>query len=172
MLIGENVCLIPIDKEYLSIYQKWMNDPEITFYLNTYLPVTREQEQDWYENASRNVNEPVFSIRDNSTNKIIGNCSIRIIWKDRRGNLGIVIGEKDYWDKGLGTESLQLLLNYGFNALNLERIELEVFSKNLRALKCYDKVGFIEEGKKRKAIFYNGSYDDVIMMSILKDEWK
>ncbi|MGV9141846.1 MAG: GNAT family N-acetyltransferase, partial [Promethearchaeota archaeon] len=73
---------------------------------------------------------------------------------------------------GFGTEASKLLVDYGFNTLNLHRIELDVFEFNKRAIKAYKKVGFIEEGRKRKSHFENGAYHDRIMMSILREEWK
>ena len=67
---------------------------------------------------------------------------------------------------------MELLVEYGFNILNLNRIELEVYDFNIQAIKSYKKVGFLEEGQKRQATYINGEYHGVIIMSILKEEWK
>ena len=93
----------------------------------------RETEEKWFEKkVKQQKNEAFFSIVLNPENHpnieeeiTIGNISIDIDAKDRVGKLGIVIGEKQYWGKGYGTESLELMLEYGFNTLNLQRIELE-----------------------------------------------
>jgi RimJ/RimL family protein N-acetyltransferase len=85
--------------------------------------------------------------------------------------VGIFIGDKDYWNQGYGSDAMQLLLKYGFNSLNLNRIYLHVFDTNPRAIRAYEKVGFVLEGRLRQDIFLNGSYVDVLMMSVLRSEW-
>ena len=85
--------------------------------------------------------------------------------------MGIFSGDKDYWNQGYGSDAMRLLLKYGFNSLNLNRIYLHVFDTNPRAIRAYEKVGFVHEGRLRQDIFLNGSYVDVLMMSVLRSEW-
>ena len=82
----------------------------------------------------------------------------------------IFIGDKDYRSKGYGTEAIRLVLEYGFKYLNLKNINLDVFAFNERAIKCYEKCGFKEYGRRRKCKFVNGVYYDVISMDILDEE--
>ncbi|NFO04748.1 GNAT family N-acetyltransferase [Clostridium botulinum] len=82
-------------------------------------------------------------------------------------SIGITIGKK-YWSRGYGQDSIKILIKYLFDDLNAKRIQLEVVSENIRAIKCYKKCGFIEE-KIRKARYYmDGKYTDIIIMGILK----
>ena len=67
---------------------------------------------------------------------------------------------------------MKILIEYGFNTLNLNRLDLKVNDFNLRAIKCYQKLGFIEEGRMRQSCFRNGEYHDQLIMSILRSEWK
>lgn len=85
---------------------------------------------------------------------------------------GIFIGDKDYREKGYGTEAIRLILDYGFNYLNLNNIKLDLMEFNERALACYKKCGFKEYGRRRKCRFINGKYYDVIEMDILSEEFK
>ncbi|MFX1286900.1 MAG: GNAT family N-acetyltransferase [Promethearchaeota archaeon] len=176
MLRGKRVKLGPIKREYIDSFLKWFNDPEITQYLIRYRPMTRIAEEDWIENLKDTDNNIYFSIvipHEDKPEKLIGNCDLHNInWKDRVAEAGILIGEKEYQNKGFGTEAMELLLEYGFNTVNLNRIELHVYDYNVRAIKSYKKVGFIEEGRKRQFVWYNGSYHDAIMMSILAEEWR
>jgi RimJ/RimL family protein N-acetyltransferase len=86
--------------------------------------------------------------------------------------LGIFIGDKRYWNKGYGTEVMRLLLRHGFSTLNLNRVFLRVFETNPRAIRSYEKAGFVFEGRMRQAEFIDGKYCDVILMSVLRSEWK
>jgi RimJ/RimL family protein N-acetyltransferase len=89
----------------------------------------------------------------------------------RSAELGITVGNKVYWDQGVGSEALRVLMNFGFNTLNLRRISLRVFEYNPRAIHVYQKLGFIEEGRLRQSVFHDGKYYDTILMSILKSEF-
>ena len=82
-----------------------------------------------------------------------------------------MIGDKRNYDKGYGTEATKLMLNHAFNNLNLNRIYLKVLEDNPRAIKIYDKCGFKKEGVLRSAVYKNGSYKNLIIMSILKEEF-
>jgi RimJ/RimL family protein N-acetyltransferase len=82
-----------------------------------------------------------------------------------------MIGDKTYWTQGYGTEAVRLLIKHGFNSLNLNRIFLRVFENNPRAIRAYEKAGFVHEGRERQAEFRDGRYIDVLLMSILKDEF-
>ncbi|MHA1729731.1 MAG: GNAT family N-acetyltransferase [Promethearchaeota archaeon] len=136
--------LQPIKKEYIPIYVKWFNDPEITQFLFIHRPITLEMEEEWYTNKPKRENEVIFAIIlvNNVRERLIGNCGIEIDQKNRVGSIGIIIGEKDTWNKGYGTEALRLMIKYSFNTLNLFRIELEVYDFNTRAIICYKKVAF------------------------------
>jgi RimJ/RimL family protein N-acetyltransferase len=176
MIKGEKVALIPIKRENIDHYLKWLNDPEITQYLiSAFLPLTRDQEEAWFDNRKNRENSIIFSIivlQDNGQEVLIGNCGIEIDWKNRVGECGIVIGEKDYHGKGYGTKAMELLIQYVFDRLNLHRVQLRTFDFNIRAYKSYKKIGFFEEGRLRNAIFENGTYHDVICMGLLRKEWK
>ena len=103
----------------------------------------------------------------------LGQISLhKIDWKNSNAELGIVIGNKEYWGKGYGTEAIKILLQHAFNQMNLYKIYLQVFEFNQRGIRCYEKCGFTKEGKLRKNHFYKAKYYDVILMGILKDEFE
>ena len=86
--------------------------------------------------------------------------------------LGITIGDKDYWSKGYGREAIGLLLFYGFQHRNVRRISLSTGSDNERAIRCYLASGFVEEGRQRQHVWCDGKYVDMVHMGILKAEWE
>ena len=91
---------------------------------------------------------------------------------NRTATLGIFIGEESGRDKGIGTETIRLILEYGFKYLNLNNIKLDVYECNPRAIACYKKCGFKEYGRRRKSEFLCGKYYDRIEMDILSEEFE
>ena len=103
----------------------------------------------------------------------IGNVGFHVIdWVGRSTELGIFIGEKTSWNQGYGREAIELLLDYGFNTLNLNRIFLRVDETNPGGIHCYEHAGFIHEGRLRQAKFEDGQYIDLLLMSVLRSEWQ
>jgi RimJ/RimL family protein N-acetyltransferase len=117
-------------------------------------------------------NEHNYSIVDINTDELLGNCGVMELDNlNQTCEVGIFIGNKNYWGKGYGTEALFLLLNYLFTALNMHNIKLRVYSFNKRAIKSYEKIGFKTIGKIREALLRGKTRHDIILMDILHDEF-
>lgn len=117
-------------------------------------------------------NAHVFSIVDLKSDELLGRCMLFNIDKiNRHAMLGIVIGEKSYWNKGFGQDATKQLLDYGFNLLNLNNIMLGVFSFNKAAINCYKKIGFKEIGCRRQARIISNKKYDIVFMDILAEEF-
>ena len=170
-LVGERIYLSPRSIEDAEIFTDWMNDFETTDFLGKsgHL-MSLEGERKYLE--EHNNEEALFVIVTIKDNKMIGTISLeKINYINRRATLAILIGDKDYRSKSYGTEAIRLILDYGFNYLNLNNIDLHVLEFNDRALNCYKKCGFKECGRRRKAEFVDGNYYDVIEMDILAEEF-
>ena len=134
---------------------------------------TIENERKWLEEGIQNKENQIFGIVDLENDNLLGNCGLhKINSVNRTAVLGIFIGEKAERSKGYGTETIKLLLDYGFNYLNLHEIQLDVMAFNERAIRCYEKAGFKEYGRRRESEYINGKYYDLISMDILKSEFK
>jgi len=172
---GERVRLRAAEREDLKKFYEWVNDPEVTHGLGLYLPMSMTDEENWFSGmAQRDANEKplVIEIRDGEVWRMIGNSGVfGIEWVNRTGELGIMIGEKSEWNKGYGAEAMTLLQRHCFETLNLNRVFLRVYADNVRAVRCYEKAGFVYEGRMREGVYKNGKYDDVILMSVLRSEW-
>lgn len=171
-LVGERVYLSPMCMADAETFTKWMNDFNVTDYTGRSSSLmTMEAENSWMNNVL-NSNEPLFSIIKLENDELIGNISLMKIDNIRRtATLGIMIGEDKNRSKGYGTEAIKLLLDYGFNYLNLNNIMLEVFAFNERAIRAYQKAGFKEIGRRREAYFLNGKYYDEVYMDVLAKEF-
>jgi diamine N-acetyltransferase len=178
-LFGERIRLRAAEKNDINLFLKWVNDPEVTEHLMLVYPMSQFEEELWYEGMiKRPPAEHIMVIDIRDENKPdgylpIGTCQFHNLdWRCRSAEIGIMIGEKAHWNQGYGTETMKLLLQHGFESLNLHRIWLRVYDKNKRGIRAYEKAGFIYEGKFREAHFQHGRYYDVHMMSVLCNEWK
>ena len=169
-MVGKKCYLSPIDENDAEKFTEWLNDLEVTVNLQLYqCVITVETEKTFLSNLSKDHN---FSIIDMKTNELIGNCGfLGIDNLNQTAEAGIFIGNKEYWNKGYGTEALILLMDYGFKALNLYNIELRVYGYNGRAIKSYEKAGFKQIGVRRKALYRNMERHNIIFMDILVDEF-
>ena len=177
MLRGSKVLLRPIKRSDVPLFLKWFNDREVTQYLAMYLPMTEMGEEKWMQDlaTTRANSTALFVIEAFSIDATqpIGSISLNELNpKDRGATFGIAIGDKEYWGQGCGTEAARLLVKYGFEQLNLHRICSAVYSFNERSQRMHKRMGFIEEGRRRKAIFKNGQYWDVVEFGMLSEEWK
>ncbi len=172
-LIGERIYLRPLEKEDLDRCLTWINDPAVINTLGRKFPTNRAQEEEWLVNQYKSDKSFSLAVVVNKGDRHIGNCGFNDIdYVNRKAVFGIMIGEKDCWDKGYGTEAARLMIKYGFEQLNLHRISLTVYSYNARAIRAYEKAGFKLEGKMRESYFRNGCYFDILIMAILESEWR
>jgi RimJ/RimL family protein N-acetyltransferase len=171
MLEGKKVRLRAVERVDLPIFVKWINDPEVTQFLELNPPMSLEDEEKWFVSLQKSEDK-VFSV-DTMEGKLIGNVGlIKLNWKDRSVLIGIMIGEKEFWNLGYGTDAIETLLSYLFYELDMNRVYLIADERNARALHCYEKLGFKKEGVLRQNRYKDGVYTNDVMMSLLKDEWK
>lgn len=171
-LIGEKIYLSPLCVEDAEKYIEWFCDFFMTDGLGSSSKLMNvESEKEWIENSLKN-NDLNFAIVNLKNDELIGTCGIKNINnRDRNATIGIFLGDEQNRSKGYGSESLRLLLDFGFNYLNLHNIMLGVKSFNERAIECYKKVGFKEIGRRRESYFLDGKYYDDIQMDILSNEF-
>lgn len=179
-IVGEKLYLRGIEKEDLSrnMFQ-WPNDSEVTHYMvlgaipnsgSIYCSWNTLEEE--YEKLRKSEKDIVFAIVDKESDNVIGIVGLYdISWIPRHAELRIVIGEKDFWGNGYGTEAIKLVVNYAFDKLNLGKVYLGVNAEHKRAIKAYKNAGFIEEGILRKEQYRNSKYYDAVRMSILREEF-
>jgi len=175
MIHGERVRLRAIEREDIPRFVEWLNDPEVIAGLLVSLPMSMADETRWFEGLGSRAPEArplAIDIREAGGWRHIGSTGLEgILWTNRTAEFGILIGEKSLWNQGYGTEATRLMVKHGFETLNLNRIFLHVYETNPRAMRAYEKVGFVREGIMREARYINGVYINVVLMSILRSEW-
>lgn len=175
LITGENVHFDAVTRDDLALITKWFSDTETLEFIReeAVFPQHEKETEDWYEKIKKSKDSYHFLIRLNENNRPIGVINLKNLnFKSRFAIFGIMIGEKDCWDKGYGTEATRLMVRYGFWELNLNRIELAVVSFNKRAIRSYEKLGFQPEVVKRQSLYRDGEYHDTIVMGLLRDEWE
>ncbi|ULO07348.1 GNAT family N-acetyltransferase [Paenibacillus sp. 19GGS1-52] len=173
LLTGERVYLRPLNGEDSELYYQMFYDEETRWLTGTQKHNTKEQIARYIERKTGDDSSVLLLIALEENDTVIGDIAIQDMDRNNRtANLRIAIDKVEHQSKGYGQEALLLLLNYGFGILNLHRIELEVYAYNNRAVHVYEKVGFVREGVRRQTLYYNHEYHDVIMMSMLENEYR
>lgn len=172
MIEGKKTRLRAIERTDIPTFVRWFNDPEVRYYLQMYMPLSMAEEEKWFERQLEDRDNKVFAI-ETAEGIHIGNCGLDCIdWRNGNAELGIVIGEKDYWGKGYGSDAITTLLRFAFHEMGLHRIYLRVDDDNERGIRCYERCGFWREGILREAVLREGRYHDHLVMGILRDEFE
>ncbi len=153
-----------LDSEYFRLFD---SDPPHLW--------SEKQFKDWHEKdlEKDNPDEVFFMIRTLDGEKPIGFMALfALYWNHGDALIGIGLGERDHWGKGYGTDAMQTLLRYAFTEMNLRRLTLIVFDYNLRAIRTYEKCGFVKEGTVRGVLQREGRRWDWHYMGILREEWE
>jgi RimJ/RimL family protein N-acetyltransferase len=175
MITGDKVRLRAVEKSDLPKICQWLNDEEVMYYWGDPGNTTSLAEVErWFnQELERSRQDRKTYIIETLDGVAIGRIMYaRLSLKDRSAEVDAVqIGEKDYWDKGYGTDAVMTLLKYLFNELQLHRAYIGTESYNKRAQRCYEKCGFVKEGVFREGTFVKGKYYDSITMGILSHEF-
>ena len=167
-----DIFLRKIIKEDLDAYFKWINDKTLVEFNSKFTPVTKNSHLEWYENISSMMDIKTFSIIKKTEDKLIGSCSLRNIdFIKHVAELQIRIGEKGFYNKGYGSQAIELLIQYGFLELNLKKIYLHVFDDNIRAIKAYENCNFTKEKLIKNFSIIDGNKKHAYLMSIIKNKY-
>jgi RimJ/RimL family protein N-acetyltransferase len=170
-LEGAKVRLRPVRQDDLGRFQGWLNDPDVyRWLLDIETPLTMAQERQWWRQMRLNPNEIVWAI-ETREGQLLGDIALRLNLRHRWGDLGLFIGEKGLWDQGYGTDAVCTLLRHALGRMGLHRVSLTVDEENVRAIRCYEKCGFIREGLMRQHRLVDGEPRNTVIMAVLKGEF-
>jgi RimJ/RimL family protein N-acetyltransferase len=169
MLLGSRVSVGPFVPEDCAAVFCWMNDVAAARLDFAYRPVDMMAHQQWWQGLGKDPSKVVFAIRKLCEPVIIGFVQIGAMNSvHRSAEIGIRIGEEKNRGHGYGTEALRLAVDFCWNHLNLNRVQLTVFNHNVRAIAASQAAGFRREGRMRRAAFIGGGWVDLIMMAALR----
>ena len=154
-------------------YYNWMNDPSISQYLETrYLPRSKHNITEFVKTMDGKSNEVLFAICDISSDMHIGNIKIGPInWIHRFADISLLIGDKNYWGKGVATEAIRLVTLFAFNTLNLHKLKAGCYEQNIASAKAFEKAGFKREGLLKNQWIANGQFFDEILLGLCSEDF-
>lgn len=171
---GKNIYLRGLTKSDIPKWFNWFNDPIITEHMNKGVFPNSELLQEEFMNhilKSKNDLQLGIVLKENDT--LIGIVGVhKIDWIHRNGDVSVVLGEKEYWGKGIAREAIALVVRHAFTKMNLRRLTAGMSILNTGSQKCFESNEFVLEGTRRKHFFHNGKYLDVLMFGLLREEWE
>lgn len=171
---GERVFLRPFEPVDAEMYRRWCADRDVVRFASLDPPLSLAQAERRMERLTDEHGKDVFAfvIGLLEDERPIGEASLfKLDRVNGSAELGIFIGEPEEWGKGYGTDAVNALVDFGFGELRLERVHLEAWTENPRAIRAYEKAGFVHEGTLRHDRFEGGRFTDGHVMSLLRDEW-
>jgi ribosomal-protein-alanine N-acetyltransferase len=169
---GEKVRLVPLDRDkHLGNAVKWFNDPEVTRWLETGdWPLTRGAEEEYFRTAERQDRASVQFAVESLQGEHVGFSGLRSIdWQSRVAVSGSVIGNKDLWGRGLGTDAVKVRNRYAFDVLGLRLLIATVIADNEASLKMLAKAGYAEVGRVPGRYWKRGAYRDQVILALHRE---
>lgn len=170
MIAGELVILRALEASDLERCYRWMNDPNIVRTLKSRYPMAFDHEALWLDEAVRGSHSARhFAIENKHSRDHIGNASVHDIdWVSRTAQFGLFIGEPAAWNKGFGSDVVKTLVHFAFTEMNLLKLKIHVFDYNERARHLLVGQGFVQEGKLQREFFREGTFHDILILSIFR----
>jgi diamine N-acetyltransferase len=172
MLTGKKIKLVSLNREDLPKARSWVNDSLLKARMLRVVPVSHADQEKWYEDIVQDPSKIVFAIKTLNDEQHIGNTGLyHIDWTHRRAEFWILIGERDFWGQGIGSDVVALMQRYAFEGLDLNKLCVNVGIDNEAAIALYKKSNFVQEGIMKEHYYIEGKYIDVVTMEILRSEF-
>jgi diamine N-acetyltransferase len=173
LLRGRLVELAALREEDSPLLHEWINDRELVTHSAPFREVSRAEHDEWFDRVRSRQDMRIFGIRLLDADRLVGSCQLHSIHPvHRSAELQLRIGAGDARGRGIGSEATRLLLQYGFEQLDLHRIYLHVFESNEVARRLYERVGFRTEGLLKEAARIDDSWRNFLVMAILRSEYR
>jgi RimJ/RimL family protein N-acetyltransferase len=185
-LKGDRLYLRPLkESDITDEYLSWLSDPTVTRHLEVGIfPENAASVRQWLKGMQSGAAAFAFAIIDKATGRHIGNIALYDVnyvmhgvddgkpgWEHRNVGTGIIIGRKEFWGKGYGTEAHHLVFDYAFRHLKIHKVVHRPVGDNVGSYKMVTKLGLKYEGVLRKHVFIDGEFRDIIVMGMFKEDY-
>jgi len=177
-LSGERVELRDFSPAHLDDprYAGWLADPEVvkTIYRLEYLlPCPPEEIRDYASRLMRSRNDGFFAIHWREDGRFVGTLRIgHIDWRAGLGDIGILVGDRDFWGRGIATEAVALACDHSFRYLSLRKLTGGTPATNTAMCRCFERLGFRREGTLRRQLLLGGEFVDHALYGLFRDEFQ
>jgi RimJ/RimL family protein N-acetyltransferase len=175
MLVGNYTCLRAVECTDLELLKEWRNFPEFRINFREHRELSLENQKKWFDRLTTSPNDYMFVILDKETLEPIGACGLLYTnWIIRSSDFSFYIGKnKLYIDEKYAKDAAEVLIRYGFNDLNLNKIWMELYEYDSKKLEFFQsEFRFKVDGKLRSNAFAQGEYWDSFIISLLRSEFK
>ncbi|UCM90917.1 GNAT family N-acetyltransferase [Streptomyces marincola] len=172
MLTGQRVRLRAMEPADAESLWRWNSDPDVIRWLDTEHPESLAHTLHRAAERERNSYEQILlMIETLAEGRLIGVVCLRDARPEHgRAELDVYLGEKEFWGRGHGTDAVRVICRYGFDQMRLHSVALWVAAGNTRAIRAFEKVGFVQDGRHREAFRRDGAWHDLVLMSLLEHE--
>ncbi len=173
LLMGEHVYLRRMERDDLEQVHRWLSDTELCGLIGHSGVSSMGEIEAWFDRASADPARRWYAVATSDGDRVIGEAGLlRLDEGWRTTDMSIIIGERDEWRKGYGSEVGRILLDFAFNYCGVHRVAVGVVGFHEPALRFWEKLGFSREGVQRDGYLHGGEFHDFVMMSILEGEWR
>lgn len=161
------------DSDLLGAWHSWLNDEDVTKHQNKKIfPATVEKQRKYFEMVGASQTDVVLAIVDRESDRHIGNVGLhKIDWVHRSAEVGILIGEREFWGRRIGSDAWGLISRYAFETLNLERLFAYILVENVASIRCAERSGFKQVGIIEKYLFKRGEYRDACYVNCTREQF-
>jgi RimJ/RimL family protein N-acetyltransferase len=170
-LTGEHVYLRPFEEKDIECWHKWFNDPEVTLWMERgFFPNNPEKQKEHLKHISKSETDLQLAIVAKEGDRLIGTIGLHMIdFRNSRADVSILIGDRDYWGKGLAAEAIGLMTRHAFQKMGLRKLTSGADERNTACIKAFEKNGYKQEGLLKEHIFTDGKYGNIVLLAAFKD---
>jgi len=171
---GKTLYLRALTRKDIPVWFDWFNASTVTDHMNKgAFPNTESLQENFFNDLSRSNTDIQLAIAVKENDALVGVVGIhKIDWIHRHGDISIVVGEKEYWGKGIASEAISLIVKHAFLKLNLYKLTAGMWSSNASSKRCFEKNGFVLEGTLKEQFWYKDSYVDEYRLGLLRRTWQ
>lgn len=174
MIKGKEVGLRALELVDLNTLKNWRNIDSFRRNFREFKELNLTNQEAWFQIISKSPNDFMFGIVDLKSGELIGACGLLYTnWVIRSADFSFYIGKNELYidNSNVSKEAVNLLLNYGFNILNLNKIWMELYEFDVKKIDFFSNLGFQKDGKLRQNCFLDGKYWDSYIISLLRNEF-
>jgi RimJ/RimL family protein N-acetyltransferase len=172
-LYGQRVVLRPLGPEHTDVFWRSLHDPEVRRLTGTHAEFQRDQIDAWLASRSDHSDRLDLAIHRRHDDVYLGELAlIELDPANESAGVRIALTSTAIAGRGYGSDAMRTLLAHAFDTVGLHRIHLDVFAFNTHAIRTYERLGFVHEGRAREALLWDGIRHDAVLMSMLRPDWR